>query len=219
LAEEAAKDFIIIEDHQPVPHFHMFNPDYGVTIDNYILLVNRFWHHRPGNAADIFIDTRGLSDYEKAVSEALARHGLPLNLKVVRVSETLEHRVKENQAKLLKAFRETLVYLILLTYISYLTIFFYFKSMQHQVAVKVLHGHTLFGQFSGMFTFNLLLDTLVFIYLIVRGSYMGINVFFGIKDQINTAFAVLLVLDASILFLSIMSFKSSALQNILKRNE
>jgi hypothetical protein len=222
LVTEAAEYFTVIQDNQPIPNFaldSLSTPD--GTIDDYILTINDhlFSPQFSPRIDSIYIDVGDIDDYPQVVEHALAKHGLPMFLDYATTDEILSFRMRENKAALLKALRESLIYLVLLVYISYLTIFFYFKGNQQQVAVKVLHGQSLFGRFRGLFSFNLVLDCLLFLYLVLRGSYMGINVAFGIQQGIKVAFVTLLVLDTAILLLSIMSFKSRAMQSILKRNE
>ncbi|MDD3074334.1 MAG: hypothetical protein PHS56_07960, partial [Eubacteriales bacterium] len=114
--------------------------------------------------------------------------------------------------------RESLIYTLLLAYISFLTIFFYFKARQQEVAIKALHGHSLCAQFRGMLVFNLVLDYVVFLYLVLHKSYLG-HQLSPDRQGLNAAFVALFILDAVLILLSIRSFRSKSLQNILKRNE
>lgn len=216
LVTEAAEYFTVIQDNQPIPNFSLDSlstPD--GTIDDYILKINDhlFSPLYSPRIDRIYIDVGDIDDYPQVVEHALAKHGLPMFLDYATTDEILSFRKGENEAALLKALRESFIYLVLLVYISYLTIFLYFKDNKQQVAVKVLHGQSLFGRFRGLFSFNLALDCLLFLFLLLRGSYMGINVAFGIQQGIKIAFVILLVLDLAILLLSIMSFKSKVINN------
>src|SRR5690554_727633 len=219
IEEEVISKFIKIADYQNIPSFDIyhFNSPEG-TLDDYILIVSTCTSVLPQNADQIFLDVRDLDKFQDDIDQVLSEHGLPAALGYARATELMDLYILDNKAVVLKAFRESLIYLILLVYISYLTTFFYFMSSKREVAIKILHGIPIFTQFRSIFILNLTLDYLVFLFLIVRGSYLGHTVEFGVARGIYPAFVFLLFLDAGILLLSIQSFKTKSLQLFLKDN-
>lgn len=208
--------FIKIADHQPIPTF--FTGIDSKTVDDYVLVVTVRDRFLPINPGSILLDVEGMKDYQGAFDQTLADHGLPELAGYITIPDTLDQEMDENMGILLGRLRESLIYTLLLAYISFLTIFFYFKARQQEVAIKALHGHSLFAQFRGMLVFNLVLDYVVFLYLALQKSYLG-HQLSPDRQGLNAAFVALFILDAVLILLSIRSFRSKSLQNILKRNE
>jgi hypothetical protein len=211
---EVFGNFIIIKDNQSIPtlDISMLNKAF---VDNYILIIRQDNLYLPENGISIWLDIEGLSNYEDAFNRTLAELG-PALVGFAPVSSLLEQVLSENQAMLSMYLRETMIYLLLLIFISYLTLYFFYHTRLQQTAVRALHGHSIFDQFWQMTVFNLILDNIAFLYLVFRGSYMGQLMHLPPK-WVYSAFIFLLGLDVGILMLSVNGFKRKSIHNIVKR--
>ncbi|MGI6365106.1 MAG: hypothetical protein ACOX2G_05135 [Bacillota bacterium] len=211
---EVFGNFIIIKDNQSIPtlDISMLNKAF---VDNYILIIRQDNLYLPENGISIWLDIEGLSNYEDAFNRTLAELG-PALVGFAPVSSLLEQVLSENQAMLSMYLRETMIYLLLLIFISYLTLYFFYHTRLQQTAVRALHGHSIFDQFWQMTVFILILDNIAFLYLVFRGSYMGQLMHLPPK-WVYSAFIFLLGLDVGILMLSVNGFKRKSIHNIVKR--